>query len=274
MIAIGALGGSGTRAIAEILIRSGIYMGDDLNGPNDNLIFTRLFKNPEWYMKSSSIQKKRRLVILENYMKSNKLTLSNLIELFSASQSNPTFHTNLGDYLRFTAKVFGKGNHTPDWGWKEPNTHIYVSEILEYFKDLKYIHVLRHGLDMAFSNNKQQLNNWGWKYNIILDGKENDDELAIKQLDYWIESTKDVIKKTKKHENRLLLVNHSIFCQKPKHEIDKIIEFTGINVSISRKKKLYEIPKNTGSNSRYKTKDLGIFSNHKLQFIQEMGFEI
>ena len=49
MIAIGALGGSGTRAVAQVFLEAGIYMGDDLNRANDNLIFTRLFKDPNWY---------------------------------------------------------------------------------------------------------------------------------------------------------------------------------------------------------------------------------
>ena len=46
VIAIGALGGSGTRAIAQVLMDAGIYLGDSLNNANDNKLFTRLFKNP------------------------------------------------------------------------------------------------------------------------------------------------------------------------------------------------------------------------------------
>lgn len=60
---------------------------------------------------------------------------------------------------------------------------------------MKYIHVLRHGLDMAFSNNIQQLKNWGLKFNIKLSGEETESQIAVKQLDYWIESTKDIIQK-------------------------------------------------------------------------------
>lgn len=44
VIAIGALGGSGTRICAQILIELGVFMGHDLNNANDNLLFTRLFK--------------------------------------------------------------------------------------------------------------------------------------------------------------------------------------------------------------------------------------
>jgi len=47
------------------------------------------------------------------------------------------------------------------WGWKEPNTHIYLEFLSKYFSDLKYIFVIRHGLDMAFSKNQAQLYNWG-----------------------------------------------------------------------------------------------------------------
>lgn len=42
IISIGALGGSGTRAIAQVLIQADVFMGDDLNNSSDNLFFTRL----------------------------------------------------------------------------------------------------------------------------------------------------------------------------------------------------------------------------------------
>ena len=59
-IAVGGLGGSGTRVLAEILLNSGIYLGSELNIFHDNLLFTRFFKNPEWNKKSSLDEKKSR----------------------------------------------------------------------------------------------------------------------------------------------------------------------------------------------------------------------
>ena len=274
MIAIGALGGSGTRAISEILIQSGMYMGDDLNKSNDNLIFTRLFKNPDWYRNTSDIEMQKRMSLFKKYMSSNKLSLRDLITLFSASKSNPIFNSEIAFYFRLINKFFSKGKDSTNWGWKEPNTQIYMSELLHFFDELKYIHVVRHGLDMAYSNNKQKLTNGGWKYNIILNGKESKDELAIKQLDYWIESTKNVIEKSKKFNTRFLLTNHTNFCEHPVSEIDKIFKFIGIEVSDRKKQKLYSIPENKGSNDRYMHKDLSIFDNEKMKFIEDMGFEI
>ncbi len=49
LVAIGGMGGSGTRLIARILVECGIYMGSDLNEALDNLVFTRLFKDPVWF---------------------------------------------------------------------------------------------------------------------------------------------------------------------------------------------------------------------------------
>lgn len=48
-VVVGALGGSGTRLIARILMESGFFMGSDLNRERDNLWFTLLFKRPRWF---------------------------------------------------------------------------------------------------------------------------------------------------------------------------------------------------------------------------------
>ena len=274
IIAVGALGGSGTRAIAQVLIQAGIFMGDDLNKPNDNLFFTRLLKNPEWYKKASLDEKNKRLLSFKNYMENGRISLRDLIVYYISAYTNPTYSSELKFYQDVFKLLFSKKISRDIWGWKEPNTQIFVSEILNLFPNLKYIHILRSGLDMAFSNNKQQLKNWGWKYQIYLNGNETQNELAVKQLDYWIESTKDVIAKSKGFENRFLMVRHSEFCQSPQKEIDRLLQFCEITVPSVKLKELYEIPSIPSSANRYKNYDLTIFSQEQIQFVQEMGFEV
>jgi len=48
-VAIGGVGGSGTRVVAETVNRLGIAFGRDLNGASDNLLYTLLFKRPHWF---------------------------------------------------------------------------------------------------------------------------------------------------------------------------------------------------------------------------------
>ena len=54
------------------------------------------------------------------------------------------------DWLAWRVKVLldqAPAEPRPRWGWKEPNTHIVLPQILKLAPGLKYIHVVRHGLD-------------------------------------------------------------------------------------------------------------------------------
>lgn len=272
VVAIGALGGSGTRAIAQVLIDAGIYLGDDLNGPNDNLMFTRLFKNPSWYKRANKEKIFKRLDVFNEYMERDRLSIGSAFTLIRAAITNPTFHSNKKLVKNILHKVFNTPKERNIWGWKEPNTQIYIDELNEYFANLKYIHVVRHGLDMAFSNNNQQLHNWGYKYGVLVDGQESHDEIAYKQMEYWVRSTQDAISKGKNLDNGFLLINHSTFCMKPKEQVDRIIGFLELDVQKSTLKHLYKIPKMSRSLNRYKDHDLNIFDKEQLDFVKEMGF--
>lgn len=274
VVAIGALGGSGTRAIAQVLIEAGIYMGDDLNKANDNLIFTRLFKNPSWYKNASKEEVIQRLHIFKDYMERDRLNFNGAKTLIKASRTNPTFSQNKKIIINIIGKIFNISQPKNIWGWKEPNTQIYINEISNYFPNLKYIHIVRNGLDMAFSNNKQQLHNWGYKYDIHINGKESKDEIAYKQLEYWVKSTQDAIIKGKKLKNKFLIINHSRFCQQPTEQIDRIIEFIGIEVEGDKLNKLYKIPKIPTTLDRYESHNLQIFDKQQIDFVRELGFEL
>lgn len=274
VISVGGLGGSGTRVIAEILIQLGVFMGDDLNKPYDNLVFTRLFKNPKWYRKSSLEEKEYRFLIFRKYMEGKKLSPRELLELYRAAGSNPTFKTKPLYYLKKLKLITRDKPYDEYWGWKEPNNQIYISEILEYFPDLKYIHVIRNGLDMAFTSNLQQLHNWGWKYDIGIEGDEDTTQMATKQLDYWVSSTRDVLSKIEQYEDRTLIVNHSKLCNQPIEEVDRIIDFVGIKAENELRRLLYSVPRNDGSYNRYKNHDLSIFSEENLNFVRKCGFEV
>ncbi len=275
VIAIGALGGSGTRALAQILIDAGVYMGDDLNRQNDNLIFTRLFKNPSWYESASKEEITERLNIFKDYMEEDRLDFNSASLLIKASMNNPTLSwPNKTRALKILRKIFSAPKERSIWGWKEPNTQIYINEISDYFSNLKYVHIVRHGLDMAFSNNKQQLKNWGYKYRIYLNGNESKDEIAYKQMEYWSRSTKDAINKGKNLGDRFLLVNHSIFCEQPVEQVKRLIQFLGLEVRKDRLGYLYEAPKKPPTLDRFKKHDLQIFDKRQIDFVEELGFSL
>ena len=285
IIAIGALGGSGTRALTNLFITAGVYMGDDLNPPNDNLAFTRLLKNPEWYRNATTEEIMERLDLFECYMNPNKLNIKkciNIIKYSMHSQGNKrnrvnrikTILTTGLAYSRLIHKLIARREQHDLWGWKEPNTQIYIDELMTHFPDLKYIHLIRHGLDMAFSKNQQQLKNWGWKYGIKINPNDSHDEKAFKQLEYWICSTRDVLDTLKKYPGRCLVINHSNLCAEPQRCVEKIIKFCNLDVSEEITKQLFEIPKKTNSDQRYLTYNTNIFSKAQLDYVRNLGFTI
>ena len=47
-LAVGGVGGSGTRVVAEILKECGYFIGGSLNPASDNLWFSYLLRRPDW----------------------------------------------------------------------------------------------------------------------------------------------------------------------------------------------------------------------------------
>jgi hypothetical protein len=275
IIAIGGLGGSGTRVVAQIFIDSGIYMGDDLNPSNDNQFFTRLLKNPIWLEQATQYDINKRLRILKKYMTGSNLNLFEIIEVLQACSSNPTIHSDKNYYKWFLKRQFkGKEKELRIWGWKEPNTHLLLLPLFNFFPEMKYVHVVRHGLDMAFSGNKNQLNYWGKKFGISVEKDDDENVLSKKQLDYWIKTTQLAIEIGKKFGDRFYLLNYQSLCEQPITEVPKLIDFWGNDTNPTLMKKLISIPKISSSNGRYKTKDLSIFSGEQIQAVANLGFQI
>lgn len=272
VVAVGALGGSGTRAVAQLLIQMGIYMGDPLNFANDNTFYTACFMNPQWKQTSSLQDIENRISIFETYMRAGEISNSDLnnIERLPYSLSHQ-YPPELFPYLRKKKNSNDTLNH---WGWKEPNTHIYLRELADYFPRLKYIHVLRHGLDMAFAKNKKQLINWGSLYGIEAHSEEDETSLAQKQLEYWIRSTQAVLKTAEeKLGDRFYLLRYEDFCLEPKKHIPELLKFLGFKGSIDQKKlnKVFKLSKGSG---RYKDHKLDIFSSQQLAALQNLGFSV
>lgn len=274
IIAIGALGGSGTRVVAQTLIKMGIYVGNDLNTAYDNLLFTRLFKNPAWYKTASKEDKNQRLSLFHKYMSGKRLTINDITQLYNWSRQNRTHKSRKSYYIKQLKQLYKSEKNRTYWAWKEPNTQIYAQEILEYFPRLKYVHVLRNGLDMAFSSNKQQLKNWGWKYDIYTDNSDDENELAKKQLAYWVKSTKEVFDITEAFKDRALILNYTNFCNNSAETMDRLIDFLGISISDQNRKELHELPQDTGSNNRYRRFNTEMFDKENVDFVSACGFQI
>lgn len=159
------------------------------------------------------------------------------------------------------------------WGWKEPNTHLYIDQISEYFPNLKYIHLMRHGLDMSFSANQQQLHNWGGLYGI--DPPSDNRELPQAALRYWIEANRVAIQKAQERlGDRFLLIRFEDLCHHPQAHIEKLHAFLDLDVDPEKVETLSTIPQIPSSYQRYKQMDQSQFRPEQIEAVRDLGFSV
>jgi Sulfotransferase family len=133
---IGATGGSGTRVVARIVQRAGYNLGTYVNEANDALAL-RPFHD-RWI---------NRFLHAQN--------AGSELSQFEREQMTREFQIALARHI---APNKESGSH---WGWKAPRSIYLLPFFRTQFPDLKFIHVLRDGRDMAFSKNQNQLQKHG-----------------------------------------------------------------------------------------------------------------
>lgn len=130
---IGATGGSGTRVVARIVRAAGMYIGDDLNRYEDALPFAAL--SDRW------------------------------INAYVESGARPGDDVRQAMTEELAALVEEHVSHRPGdaagWGWKEPRSIYLLPFLNETMPKLRFLHFVRDGRDMAFSENQQQLKKHG-----------------------------------------------------------------------------------------------------------------
>lgn len=279
-VAIGGVGGSGTRLIAQIVDRLGFYIGDVLNPALDNLYFTLLFKRPVWFgdFPSDSTVSKA-IGIFRTAMTSG---LSGRV-----SQDDIDYVGRITAQLELADLPIGADSSTaqkllestaPDfagrigWGWKEPNTHIFLPSLAAAFEGIRYIHVVRHGLDIACSKNQQQPRNW----NSLICGQALDTRASLpgQSLDYWIAANRRAIRIGEELlGDRFLLLNYDNLCNAPQEGVTILANFLDIDLSHEELEALSELvaPISTG---RWKQHGTAMFSDAQLDAVRNLGFEV
>jgi hypothetical protein len=151
---IGATGGSGTRVVARILRTSGVYTGVKLNPYEDAVEFG--FYSDRWindYVQAGGDVSPERLAEMEADLRSV-----------------------LADHLS-TAPAGSAA-----WGWKEPRSIYLLRFWNEVMPDVRFLHFLRDGRDMAFSENQNQLT---WHGGAVLGADLGRAKKPVRSIALW-----------------------------------------------------------------------------------------
>jgi hypothetical protein len=233
-IAIGGVGGSGTRVVAQLFCELGFDMGKDLNESLDDLSFTALFKRGCLWPPEA-----------------HPSELRDALEIYLSARHSPTPYDTSPEQQRqrSTAAVallerekswreHGKvsdrlpalqqlGAAPTRWGWKEPNTHIFLPFLLRALPNMKYIHVIRSGLDLALSSNQNQLGLWGK----ALLGKDTICASAEESFRYWCAAHKRLLSLLPHAKERIFLLRFESLVTQPNLVLKELARFLSMEIN-------------------------------------------
>ncbi|UCH19659.1 MAG: sulfotransferase [Deltaproteobacteria bacterium] len=285
-VIIGGVGGSGTRVVAAIIAQVGFYLGSDLSPEMDNQLFMLLFKRPGWYRKARLSSKKiftglsllsKAMILRETFSFAEiRFLLEAVLGMFLAGHNHMGDGRGIWPFVRAWKLLTTKPNvrsKCVGWGWKEPNSHLYLEHMSSYFKKLRYIHTIRHGLDMAFSGNQQQLYNWAPFFGVEIPKSKTD--IPKSMLAYWARANRQVLAIGERlGRQKFLIVNFDRLCLSPESEIQKIISFLNIRPDAKALDLAYQIPQPPKSLGRYKKYCIGQFDQADLDELARWGYSI
>lgn len=132
-----ATGGSGTRAIAEVMAEAGVYLGPELNRALDSLVLKPFLKGRS-----------------QEY-----LAQSGWVEAVERGEAVPEPPPDLVAEMRAGLERMHEGIPSPDsmWGWKNPRTTNFLPILRVLEPEARTAHLIRDGRDMAYSKNQNQL---------------------------------------------------------------------------------------------------------------------
>ena len=232
LVTIGGLGGSGTRLFAKILSRMGYDIGSDLNNELDNLWFTFLFvRNDLWPPSAHEDEIEDLYSIFLNAIRGENSLSSAQLALIDGicKERFPFSHAWMVDRYRSLIQSPSVPFLNKQMvAWKEPNTHIFIEQLLKRSPDLKYIHVMRNGFDMAYSKNQNQPLLWGEK---VLN-TQFEKVSARLSLNYWCASHARINElRAGQFSNQILIVNYDEFCLDSDTHLNYLTEFLGTTIN-------------------------------------------
>ena len=131
---VGATGGSGTRVVALMIRRAGLYTGSELNESED-----------AWKLGEYSDR------WVNTYLGHRSTGLPRDVE-----------DAMLDDLSTVLAEHCAPLRARPGpWGWKEPRSIYLLPFLRRHLRGLRFLHVVRDGRDMALSENQNQLRKHG-----------------------------------------------------------------------------------------------------------------
>ncbi len=264
-----------------MLQAAGYYIGGDLNRALDNLWYTVLLKRRTL---DAAAERAALEVFIDGMVGRLQPTDEPAVRLLAAAAAEVATHghstTGAGQgawaFRRVVSLLAAQEAPPPAgarWAWKEPNTHVRLPTLIDALPGLRYIHVVRHGVDMAFSSNQAQLHWWGPTFGIE---PPSDPELVpAASLSYWVHTTRRAVEIGERWlGERFLLVRFEDACERPVQTARRVLAFLGEPDTDELVQRLAALPEAPSSIGRHRDADLARFDPADLVAVSGFGYQV
>jgi hypothetical protein len=200
---IGATGGSGTRVVARIVRGAGLYTGEKLNPYEDAVELG--FYSDRW---------------IDRYV----LAAGGVTDVERAEME-----TDLRGVLADHLSTAPPG--AAAWGWKEPRSIYLLRFWNETMPGVRFLHFLRDGRDMAFSENQNQLTKHG---EAVLGDELRKAKTPTRSIALWsrVNSAAAEYGERELGPARYLPVRFEDLCADPRATVAAILGFFGLEADV------------------------------------------
>ena len=240
-VVIGGVGGSGTRLVADILGDLGVYLGLARSSTRDNAVFAALFfRAPEFFDASDPVriaEIERRLKLFDSVMfncfRSPAAMLMSRCACISFVYRHCKFWARPTTAQQaFFATLIGRKawaarapSNYLDWGFKEPISHLLLPSLTAHYPGLRFVLVLRNGIDVACRSNQAQARIWGPVFGLSPTTPGD-------RLKYWLRANHFSLANGERLlGQRLHVLCYDTLCERPHDTIMALAAFIGATQS-------------------------------------------
>ena len=270
-VAVGGLGGSGTRVYATLLLAAGIEIGAR-NEAEDSHAFSTLIAVPLRHDPHLAVLD-RQIAAFCRVMAGERPTTDDLAAVaLGLRRTKRSVRRQRAVDLVATHRA---GRAAERWGWKNPPTHLLLRGFARHVDGLRYVHVVRHGLNMATSRNLNQLREFGWRFGVA--PPDGDADPAQAQLEFWIRANRSSIETGRQLlGDRFLLSRYDDLCLRPDEELDRLIGFldlSGRRADEVRRQVLADLDP-VGARPRWDDELVARLPDRQLDAVRDLGFDV
>lgn len=256
--------------MAELFLSLGYYMGADLNPQKDNLWAALLFNRPGLFRRGDT--EFRTLAGLFFDRMSDRIPKAGsrnarLVRSLAAG-AHPQYrrewlHARVDSFLDPTFV----NPHTGPWGWKSPPTHCLAESFLSVCPNLQYVHVVRSGLDMAWSRNQRQRDLWG---PILLERTPS--ACPRDSLVYWCAAERHVEAVAAQFSARVHRIVFEKLCADPAGQATTLLAACGLQGTSEAIEDFSSKVRQPGSIGRFRDHPTEIFEAADLAYVERCGY--